>query len=179
MLQQAVRFIKRISSAPTLLALMLVSALFPALFFPLHEIGNIKVLDLYFSYSPDQVYAYLTDLGEDGRRAYTSMALCSDLIFPVIYALALSIALMQVLIKRVPANSQLLSLCLFPFLIVIADWCENLSLAFVTRTFPESADRVVTAASFFTSLKWTLVVLTVLVLLIALAIQIINNIRSK
>lgn len=179
MLQQSARFIECISSIPLLLALTLVSILFPAILFPVYGIGDIKLLDLHFSYSPDQVYEHLTALGEEGRSAYTRMALTSDLAFPVIYSLALSVALMLVLQKLFPPASRFRYLCLFPFLIIIIDWCENLSLAFVTCSFPETVDWVVNSASFFTSLKWTLVVLTVLMLLTAVTIRIVSGIRGR
>ena len=179
MLQQSTRFIERISSTPMLVYLTLISALFPAVLFPAYGIGDIKLLDLHFSYSPDLVYKHLAALGEEGRSAYTRMALTSDLVFPVVYSLALSVALMLVLQKLFPPASRFRYLCLFPFLIIIVDWCENLSLAFVTYAFPEPVDWIVNSASFFTSLKWTLVVLTVLMLLTAVTIRIVSSLRGR
>ena len=179
MLQQSVQFIERISSIPVLVALTLVSVIFPAVLFPAYGIGDIKLLDLHFSYSSVQVYEHLAALGKDGRSAYTCMLLTSDLAFPVIYSLALSVALMLIQQKLFPPDSRFRYLCLFPFLIVIVDWCENLSLAFVTRTFPEPIDWIVSFASFFTSLKWTLVVLTILMLLTAVTIQTVSGNRGR
>lgn len=179
LLQQSTRFIERISSIPVLVALTLLSALFPAALFPAYGIGDIKLLDLHFSYSSAQVYEHLATLGEDGRHAYIRMALSADLAFPVIYSLALSIALIMILQRLFPPTSRFRYLSLFPFLIVIIDWCENLSLAFVTSAFPEPVDWIVNFASFFTSLKWTLVVLTVLMLLTAITIQTVNGNRSR
>jgi len=161
------------------MALTIVSAIFPAVLFPAYEIGNIKLLDLHFYYSSFQVYEHLTALGEDGRSAYTCMALSADLVFPVIYSLALSVALMLTLKKLCPPASRFRYLCLFPFLIVIIDWCENLSLAFVVQTFPEQVAWIVSFASFFTSLKWSLVVITVLMLLTAITIQAFNRKSGK
>lgn len=179
MLQQSVRFIERISSIATLVVLTLVSILFPVILFPLYGLGDVKLLDLHFSYSPNQVYEHLASLGEEGRSAYIDMALTSDLAFPVIYSLALSVALILVMKKLFPPASRFRYLCLFPFLILIIDWCENLSLAFVTYAFPEPLDWLVISASFFTSLKWTLVALTVLMLLTAVIIRIVSGIRGR
>lgn len=179
MLQKSAQFIESISSVTSLLVLTFVSILFPTILFPLHGIGDIKLLDLHFSYSPAQVYDHLTALGEEGRSAYTRMALTSDLAFPVIYSLALSVALMLVLKTLSPPASRFRYLCLFPFLSIITDWCENLSLAFATYSFPEPVDWIVNSASFFTSLKWTLVLLTVLMLLTAVTIRIVSGIRGR
>lgn len=179
LLQQAARFIERIASVPGLVVLSLLAVLFPAVLFPAHGIGDFKPLDLYFSYSPDQVYQQLAALGAGGRSAYARMALTTDMVFPVIYAAALSIMLMLVLRKLLPATSRFRYLCLFPFLIVIADWCENLGLAMVMRAFPERADAMVRSASTFTSLKWMLVVFTVLMLLTSVVIWAARVIRDS
>ena len=91
--------------------------------------------------------------------------------------MALSIALMLVLRKLLPLASTYL--CLFPFMIVIADWFENLSLVMVTREFPEQADVISSYASSFTSLKWTFIVLTVFILLTSVAFRVARYIRDK
>lgn len=159
--------------------LVLLSMFFPAVLFPAHGAGDIRPLDLYFSYSPGQAYEYLVALGVEGRSAYIGMALTSDLVFPVVYALALSAALVLVLRKLLPLSSRLRYLCLFPFLIVIADWCENLCLAMVARAFPERADALVRSASLFTSLKWMFIALTILMLLTAVTCWVVRAMRGR
>ena len=177
LLQQASRFIEHIASVPALALLVLLSVLFPVALFPVHGIGDIKPLDLHFSYSPDLLYEHLVALGAKGRDAYTRMLLTSDLVFPVIYSMALSIALMLFLRKLLPrANTYL---CLLPFMIVIADWLENLSLVLNIHEFPERADVLASYASAFTSLKWVLIVLTVLILLTFVAFGVARYIRDR
>lgn len=177
LLQQPVQFIDRIASVPALLVLMLLSVLFPVVVFPVHGIGDLRPPDLYFHYSPDQVHDYLAVLGAEGRSAYTRMALTSDLAFPVIYSTALSMALMLFLRKGLPPAGRYLSL--FPFLIVIADWAENLTLVMVTRAFPARADAVAGLAGTFTALKWLLIALTVLMLLAAVAFGAVRVMRAR
>ncbi len=177
LLQQASRFIEHIASVPALALLVLLSVLFPVALFPVHGIGDIKPLDLLFSYSPDLLYEHLVALGAKGRDAYTRMLLTSDLVFPVIYSMSLSIALMLVVLKLLPLASTYL--CLLPFMIVIADWLENLSLVMIIHEFPERADVLASYASAFTSLKWVLVVLTVLILLTLVAFGVARYIRDR
>ena len=179
LLQRPVQFIESIASVPVLIVLAFLSALFPAVIFPAHGVGNARLLDLHFAYSPDQAYQHLAALGPAGRSAYSYMALTSDLIFPVMYSLALSVAIMLVLRKLLPPASRLRQLCLLPFLVVIADWCENLSLSMVTRAFPERADGIVGFASAATSLKWLLIASTLLVLLALVAFWIAKGFRSR
>ena len=179
MFQRTVRFIESIASIYTLLLLILASIIFPVYLFPLHGIGDIRLLDLYFSYKPDQVYTYLAALGEEGRCAYIYMALTSDLAFPVVYSLAFSVVLILLLKKMSLAASRFRYLCLFPFLIMIFDWFENLSLAFVTREFPQSFNRLINVASFFTSMKWILVLMTTLMLLTLVVLWAVTRIRGR
>lgn len=179
LLQQVARFFERIASVPLLVVLTLFSALFPAVLFPAHGIGDIKPLDLYFSYSPDQVYQQLAALGTKGRSASVSMALTTDMIFPVVYAMALSVVLVLVLRKLLPPASPLRYLYLFPLLIVLADWCENVSLSMVMHTYPERADTIVIFASTFTSLKWMLIITALLVLLVTVTLWVARVIRDR
>ena len=67
----------------------------------------------------------------------------------------------------------------FPFLIVIADWCENLCLAMATHAFPERADALVRSASLFTSLKWVFIALTILMLLAAVTCYVARAVRGR
>jgi len=177
--QQIIRFVEQVSSVPVLVVLMLLSIFFPAVLFPAHGAGDIRPLDLYFSYSSNQAYEYLAALGAEGRSAYICMALTSDLVFPVVYSMALSVALMLVLRKLLPLSGRVRYLCIFPFLIVIADWCENLGLAMVARAFPEQADALVRSASLFTSLKWIFIALTILMLLVAVTCWVARAMRGR
>ena len=165
------RLVETIASGRVLAVLTVLAVLFPVVVFPAHGIGELRPLDLYFFYRPDQAYEFLAALGADGRRAYVGMLLTSDMAFPVIYSLALSVLLMLVLRKVYPPASRLRSLCLFPFLAAIADGCENLGLAAATAAFPGRLDAMVRFAAFFTSLKWMLVAFTVLILLLAFTVR--------
>lgn len=162
-----------------LVLLTLLSVLFPAVLFPTAGIGDSKPLDLYLSYSPDQVYEYLGGLGAKGRIAYARMGLTTDLLFPVVYSLALTVALVMAARRVLPPGSRLQYLRFFPLLIVIADWCENLSLAVVIHAFPDQLDAIVTAASLFTSLKWTFLILTVTTLVTVGAMAVMRQIRDR
>ena len=179
LLKKSARLIERNSSIPLLVLLVLLSLLFPAVLFPSHGIGRIKPLDLHFSYSPDRVYEHLTMLGPDGRTAYTGWALTSDLAFPVIYSLTLSVALMLVLRELSLPASRLRYRSLLPFLTVILDWCENLSLVWATYVFPERVDSIASLASSFTSLKWILIVSTVLILSVAVSFWTVVGLRGR
>jgi hypothetical protein len=107
LLQKLTGMIDRIATVRVLVVLTLLVALFPAVLFPAAGIGDDTPLDLYFSYTPDQVYEYLGRLGANGRIAYAKMELTTDLLFPVVYSLALTVALVMVARRVLPADSRL------------------------------------------------------------------------
>ena len=177
LLQQLARSVDRLASVPALLILVLLAALFPFVLFPAHGIGEMVPLDLQFSYGSARVNDHLAALGAEGRRAYSSMLMTSDMVFPLVYATALSIALMLVLCRGLAAGGN--SLCLFPYLIVMADWGENLCLAAAVRGFPGQADALARYASACTSLKWVLLAATLLVLLVAVVFRVAGKTRGR
>jgi hypothetical protein len=179
MLQKLTRLVGSIASPRVLVLLILLATLCPVVLFPAAGIGDSRPLDLYFSYSPDQAHEYLGELGAKGRGAYAEMGLTTDLLFPVVYSLALIVALMMAARSVLPADSRLQYLCFFPVLVVIADWGENLSLAIVIRAFPDRVDVVATAASLFTSLKWTFLMLVVMTLVTAVALVVTRQLRGR
>ena len=165
--------IDHIATIHVLVVLMLLSMLFPTVFFPAAGIGDDPPLDLYLSYSPDQAYEYLGRLGAEGRIAYAKVELTTDLLFPVVYSMALIVALVMAARRILPPDSRLQYLRFLPLLIVMADWGENLCLAVVIDAFPDRFEVLATAASLFTSLKWTFLisVIMTLVTLVALAVR--------
>ena len=179
-LQKLAEMIDRIATVRVLVILTLLSVLFPVVLFPAAGIGDDKPLDLYFSYSPDQAYEYLGGLRAKGRSAYARMELTTDLLFPVVYSLALTVVLVMAA-RRVlpPQDSRLQFLCFFPLLIVVADWCENLSLVVVIHAYPDRVDAIVTAASLFTSFKWTFLVLVVITLVTVGTLAVTKQFRER
>lgn len=172
MLRHPAKMLDHIATVRVLVLLILLSTLFPAVIFPLAGIGNNKPLDLYLSYTPDQVYDYLNGLGDKGRIAYAKMESTTDLLFPVVYSLTLTVALIMVARRTLSPDSRLQHLRFFPLLIIIADWCENLCLIVEIHAFPDQHDVIATAAGFFTMLKWTFLSLVVITLVTASALMI-------
>ena len=141
--------IDRIASVPVLALLILLSTLFPAVIFPVAGIGENTPLDLYLFYSSDQVYDYLSGLGDKGRIAYARMESTSDLLFPVVYSLALTVALVLSARNILPSDSRLWHLRFFPLLIILADWCENLCLIVEIQAFPNRHDVIASRRIFY------------------------------
>jgi hypothetical protein len=107
------------------------------------------------------------------------MELTTDLLFPVVYSLALTVALTMGTRRILSSDNRLQYLHFLPLLIVISDWCENLSLAVVIDAFPDRLDAIATAASLFTSAKWTFLILVAITLVTVGALAVTKQFRER
>lgn len=115
--------------------------------------SNQRLLDVQFLYSPLQANQYLDLIGAAGRQRYLWLLLSIDLLYPVLYAVWLSLVL--ILVDKTRERSFLLAI---PLTAAFFDWCENVSLAMLIGCFVK--DEPVELARFsaiFTLLKWAAV----------------------
>ncbi|MCK5688455.1 hypothetical protein KAI87_04250 [Myxococcota bacterium] len=129
--------------------------LFPALF---PSGAQSEPIDLQFAYTPQTAYQLIENYGDDTRHTYLIGELTVDAAYPIIYSLLLSFILF-VLFK----NHKL---ALAPFLILFADYGENLGIVIMLWTWPQKLVSVAWVTSFFTTLKWILVLGVVTMILV-------------
>ena len=83
-----------------------------------------------------------------------------DVIYPLVYTLLFSFAL-YLLFKSV-------KLAKFPFLILIADYLENIGIYNILKAYPEELNELVWLTSTVTSIKWILAIIAVVIILFGL-----------
>ncbi len=126
---------------------------------------DIQVLDLQFCYSPEKARSIISNYGDEGRGLAIKFGLIADTFYPMAYTFLFTIILTLILKSLSGYGIIYKYLHLSPFLILITDYCENISVANLFRTYPNFSDTQVRIASFLTSLKWSLLgVLCVLIL---------------
>ena len=81
--------------------------------------GGLALLDLRKSYSPDDAYELFTALGAAGRRAYLTLHLGPDMIFPVGYALTFAFIAAWFLVRLLPLEHRLQWLIMVPLICFI------------------------------------------------------------
>lgn len=119
--------------------------------------GDNQPLDLMFSYSPEQVYANLAQLGEAGRKTRILVSSTLDTAYPLVYS-ALFAVLITLLARFLELTHKVWKwLALLPFVILGFDLAENLSIIVMAMRYPETMTALARAASLFTSLKWIFV----------------------
>ncbi len=118
--------------------------------------GGLRILDMRFSYGPEEANRLFEALGAEGRRSYLMLHLMPDLLFPVCYSLAFACTSAWLLIRLLPPDHPLQWLSLTPLLSGLADILENLSLAVVNSSHPSRVDWLVHLASLLTKIKFGL-----------------------
>ena len=127
--------------------------------------SDVQVMDLQFCYSPEKARSIIGDYGHEGRTLAVKFGLIADTVYPMAYTFYFIIILTWILKGLSAYGVRYKHVHLFPLLILLIDYCENINLANLFRTYPNFSDMQVYIASFFTSLKWSLVgVLAVLIL---------------
>lgn len=145
--------------------------------------GEIESLDRKFNYNSEDAfetikrYAYHQNHG-DIRGFWMYAQLTWDSAFPLLYFLFLSSLISRLLRSAVEPGSSCLRLNLAPLSIVLFDLCENLSIVFLFWVYPWQPALIANLASFFTTGKFALAILVVLVLIPVLAARaFMNNFR--
>ena len=119
---------------------------------------NTKLLDSRFSYSVDTVEQSFANYGELGRNIYIKFQLL-DLIYPIFYSLLLASLLFRLFTKS-KFNPYL-----FAIFAGIFDYIENLFIFLMNISFPDISKILIYSGSFFTSLKWSFIIISVIIII--------------
>lgn len=128
---------------------------------------DVTVMDLRLSYTPDQLYAALSALGEAGRAAYVRNILILDVLWPLVYGAFLTLLPLYAF-ADLPARRRRL-LASLAVVGVVLDYGENMSVLTLVLRFPDRIDTLARVASGFTTAKWVFVSAAMLVAVVAVA----------
>ena len=136
--------------------------------------GGAPILDIRPGYTYADVEYLFTVLGEQGRQLYTTLQVL-DLIFPLAYGMTMTLALTGVITRLFPEGHIMEKAVFIPILGMIFDYLENFAIAALIASFPNLSPLTVSAASVFTQLKWSFIILTVVLLVILAALVLIKK----
>lgn len=123
-----------------------------------------------FFYTPEKLYHVAEQYGESGRSYYIKERFSFDVIWPLVYWFFLTTSI-TVLYRSLNTKWQLLNL--LPSFGVLFDYLENLSTSAVMYFYPSKIPFIPWAASFFTSIKWSCIYASFILILVGLLWQII------
>ena len=136
----------------------------------IREIAGKKteIIDLQFSYTPEKAKAIIAQYGEAGRDFAVKFELIADTLYPLVYTFLFLMIMGWVFKSLAGYGFTVRYIHLFPFLVLIADYCENVCIIKMLRTYPDFSDQLAYLSSSFTSLKWSLLAVETFIIGVAL-----------
>lgn len=164
MINRLSTFFWRAAGVKTFLAGLLLEILFGTVIMPwgaanFNKLSNrrVEVLDLKFSYNPQMARNIIGAYSPAARGFAIKFGLIADTLYPLAYTFFFTITLAWILKSLSRYGIRIKHLHLFPLLILILDYCENIGIASLMSNYPDFSDFQVYVASFFSSLKWAMV----------------------
>lgn len=166
-------FIQKNASCKNILFLFGILLLFKFILFPNFFLKgqNVKLLDLQFAYTPQKAYQLIENYGEAVRKSYIIGELTIDLIYPIVYSTILSFIIFFIYKHQ--------KIAIFPFLILITDYLENFGIVTLLYKYPQKLISVACITSFFSTLKWILILSSILIIIFGLIRNICVKVSHK
>lgn len=168
-----VLFLNRFSNWKTLVGLLLLYAIFPTVLFKnaaekinalaAKEIGPI---DLTFGFNPQRTLQMVEDYGDAARTYYKQVELTVDIAYPVVYALMF--AVMLTLIYRRLIGRPVIYLNMLPFVVMLFDFLENITIVSMLTHYPEQSMTMATLCELFKLIKFLLLGLVIFLIVYGL-----------
>ena len=139
------------------------------------ESQNAGVMDLGFAYTPEEVYTrYLDHYTEKGIALY-KIAECVDLVYPMVYAIMLSLMLTWGFSGIISPDSPWRLVNVLPFVGADLDYLENIGVFSFLFTHPEKWMFMATWTTVFGTLKWLVVAPAILLGLVAVLMRLLGK----
>jgi len=105
-------------------------------------------------YSANDIYAWASAFGPDGRDQYVQARYTFDLVWPLIYALLLVAVITWLLGTFLKPGDKWRRLNLVPFAPLLFDYAENISASIVITRYPATTPVLADVVTVFTTAKW-------------------------
>lgn len=175
MIQKIADFFWRVAGRNTFIAALLVYLVFGLYIMPtglakIQELSGkkVEVLDLQFTYTPEKARAIAASYGDAGRDFAARFEMLGDGLYPLVYTFLFLIILAWVFKSLAPYGIRVRYIHLLPLLVMFADYGENTCIISILKNYPNISDQLAMASSFFTSLKWSLLIVVTLVIGVSL-----------
>jgi hypothetical protein len=175
-MEKLTRLLNRLANWKAIVILILIALPFNLVIFPmrsarLKELSgkSAPIIDAMFAYTPAQVYELVPAYGEQGRQLYAVTELTADLLYPILYSLLLGVLMTLIFRQAFASASFMQKLRLLPFVAALTDYAENITVVTLLLRYPQKLTGVAWAASLFTTAKWVLAGVSLILMVIGLA----------
>lgn len=138
----------------------------------------VGIMDTMYAYNPNQAYDKISLYGDAGRPFYALTELTIDLVYPILYNLLLSLTMTLVFRQAVAGDSALQKLRCLPFVVWACDYAENACITILLYSYPQRLDALAWVTSFFSTIKWSLGVASLALIVIGLIAWLAKRIRA-
>jgi cellulose synthase/poly-beta-1,6-N-acetylglucosamine synthase-like glycosyltransferase len=151
-----------------------------------HRFGLVEPPDGRLYYTSAQLVGVLDALGPAGRQMYMYLHI-PDMLFPLVYGLFFAALVVFFWGLRAGAVKAASWLAIVPAIGTVADWIENIAIAWVSMLFSAghtatdiaaSAPIAARLAGTATAMKWTCVWLSTLLILVGIAFLIVRRVAK-
>ncbi|WP_299494709.1 hypothetical protein [uncultured Shewanella sp.] len=130
--------------------------------------STVEPLDVQISLNPEIIKGFFNTISLTGLEIYRLNEMTVDMVFPLIYAFAYSLLLIELMKSCHVIHSTLKYIALLPFVIALFDVLENINIILAINQFPE-VNHFIYKLIFVANLSkhiMTLIVLSALLILI-------------
>ena len=136
--------------------------------------------DTSFYYSSQRLYDMADGYGLEGRQAYINARFTFDLIWPIVYALFLSLSIGWTVKGLQLKADRWQRLNIVPILGLVFDYLENIFASIVMARYPARTIFISSLSGLFTSLKWIFIGASFVILVGSLILLILRKLtRSR
>ncbi len=139
--------------------------------------GGNTVIDLHFSYTPDQAYQLLDSYGPDGRKYYFFAEATADTVYVLIYTLFFLGLLVWLYKNKIHREERLKILLALPVIALCFDFLENICVLTLLTRFPERLDQLAYLSAIFTGGKWLFALLTLTAIVTGIVWSLVRLVR--
>lgn len=125
---------------------------------------KVSIIDLQSGLHPEDIYDMIEDYGAEGRRLYRWVEMSADVIYPIIYTLFFSVIL-YFLYEKLGVVFPFGRLYFFPFLMMFADYVENVFIIFMLSLYPVKLMALAYLCSAASIVKWISLAINLLLIL--------------
>jgi len=129
-------------------------------------------IDIHFAYSPEKAYELINSYSDATRKSYMIGSMTLDVIYPVVYVLFLSFSLV-VLFRKYEKLAWL------PYFLFVSDLLENTGIITLLYNYPKELYHLAIVTSVFSTVKWILSILIVLILCTGLVMKIAVRLKES
>jgi len=114
---------------------------------------EVLMIDMRSDYDKTEINEFFASIKSEGREIHRHTTAVVDMIFPFVYG-SLFIFLSAFFLKKIAGpESNWMYLALFPILLMLFDFKENLNTLNLLSSYPDFTEEVVSAASKVTGIK--------------------------